>query len=57
LHGTTQINHSSYDDADIRRIADQFGAESWCVFDNTASGAAIESALVMRDYMAGRRDG
>jgi uncharacterized protein YecE (DUF72 family) len=57
LHGTPQIYYSSYDDADIRRIADQFGAESWCVFDNTASGAAIESALVMRDYMAGRRDG
>jgi uncharacterized protein YecE (DUF72 family) len=56
LHGTTQIYYSSYDDADIRRIADQLGAESWCVFDNTASGAAIENALVMRDYMAGRQD-
>ena len=54
MHGTTQIYYSSYDDADIRRIADQLGAESWCVFDNTASGAAIENALVMRDYMAGR---
>lgn len=57
LHGTPQIYYSSYDDADIRRIADQLGAEGWCVFDNTASGAAIENALVMRDYMAGRQDG
>lgn len=57
LHGTPQIYYSSYDDADIRRIADQLGEESWCVFDNTASGAAIENALMMRDYMAGRQDG
>lgn len=57
LHGTPQIYYSSYDDADIRRIADQLGAESWCVFDNTASGAAIENALMMRNYMAGRQDG
>lgn len=57
LNGTPQIYYFSYDDADIRRIADQLGAESWCVFDNTASGAAIENALMMRDYMVGRQDG
>jgi uncharacterized protein YecE (DUF72 family) len=57
LHDTPEIYYSSYDDADIRRIADQLAAESWCVFDNTASGAAIENALLMRDYIAGRQDG
>jgi uncharacterized protein YecE (DUF72 family) len=57
LHGTPQTYYSSYDHADIRRIADQLGAESWCVFDNTASGAAIKNALMMRDYTEGRQDG
>lgn len=57
VHGTPQIYYSGYNDVDIRRIADQLGAESWCVFDNTASGAAIENALTMRDYMVGRQNG
>ena len=57
LHGTPKIYYSSYSDAEIRSVAERLGAESWCVFDNTASGAAIKNALVMRDYMAGRQDG
>ena len=57
LHGTPKIYYSSYSDAEIRAFAERLGAESWCVFDNTASGAAIENALTMRDYMAGWQDG
>lgn len=57
LHGTPKIYYSRYSDAEIRVIADRLGSESWCVFDNTASGAAIENALTMRGYMAGRQDG
>lgn len=57
LHGAPEIYYSSYSDAEIRAFAECLGAESWCIFDNTASGAAIENALAMQDYMVGRRDG
>lgn len=54
LHGAPEIYYSSYSEAEIHAFAERLGAESWCVFDNTASGAAIENALTMRDYMVGR---
>lgn len=57
LHGVPNIYYSSYSDAEICTFAERLGAESWCVFDNTASGAAIENALTMRDHMASRQDG
>ncbi len=57
LHGTPRIYYSSYSDAEINAFAKRLGAESWCVFDNTASGAAIENALSMRDYMTGGQNG
>ena len=49
LHGAPAIYHSSYSDAEIDAFAKCLAADSWCVFDNTASGAAIENALTMRD--------
>ncbi|WP_313528149.1 DUF72 domain-containing protein [Shinella sp.] len=52
LHGVPKIYYSSYSNAEIRAFAERLDAESWCVFDNTASGAAIENALTMRDHMA-----
>lgn len=51
LHGTPRIYHSRYHDAAIARLVEQAVAstvESWTIFDNTASGAAIENALAMR---------
>ena len=51
LHGTPKIYYSSYSDAEICAFAERLAADSWCVFDNTASGAAIENALTMRDHM------
>lgn len=47
LHGTPRIYYSSYCDDDIHGFATLLAAESWCVFDNTASGAAVENALTM----------
>jgi uncharacterized protein YecE (DUF72 family) len=50
LHGSPRIYYSSYDDATIVRLAAEArGAkvESWTIFDNTASGAAVENALAM----------
>ncbi|UPA27616.1 DUF72 domain-containing protein [Shinella oryzae] len=51
LHGTPKIYYSSYSEADIRRFGERLAEDSWCVFDNTASGAAIENALTMRDLL------
>ncbi len=48
LHGSPRIYYSSYDDDALRQIADRMrGAqgERWCIFDNTASGAAAADAL------------
>ena len=51
LHGSPRMYYSAYSrpvlDALAARLeqAAQAGAEVWCIFDNTASGAAIEDAL------------
>lgn len=43
LHGSPKVYYSRYDDAELRMIAGLLpqGGEAWCMFDNTASGAAI----------------
>lgn len=51
LHGTPKLYYSSYSDDDIAAFASRLAADSWCVFDNTASGAAIENALTMLDRL------
>ncbi len=51
LHGTPEIYHSAYADDSLDRIVTQIecdaraGRRVWCVFDNTASGAAVPNAL------------
>lgn len=48
LHGSPRIYYSSYDDAALRALAADLKAapgETWCMFDNTASGAATANAL------------
>lgn len=47
LHGKPKIYYSSYTDEEIRSFSQLLAPDSWCVFDNTASGAAIENALTM----------
>jgi uncharacterized protein YecE (DUF72 family) len=47
LHGKPKIYYSSYTDDEIRSFSNLLAPDSWCVFDNTASGAAIENALTM----------
>lgn len=47
LHGKPKVYYSSYSDAEIDAFSKLLGPDSWCVFDNTASGAAIENALTM----------
>lgn len=51
LHGSPVIYHSDYPDDCLRRNAAwlarqrRLGREVWCIFDNTASGAAVPNAL------------
>lgn len=47
LHGKPKVYYSKYTDAEIDAFSKLLGPDSWCVFDNTASGAAIENALTM----------
>jgi uncharacterized protein YecE (DUF72 family) len=60
LHGSPVMYHSSYSDEylsllsmRIRALAER--APVWCVFDNTARGAATINALALRDRLARRR--
>jgi uncharacterized protein YecE (DUF72 family) len=51
LHGSPVIYHSDYPEDCLRRNAawlarqQRQGREVWCIFDNTASGAAVPNAL------------
>lgn len=51
LHGSPDIYYSSYDDAALETVAQRIangihlGSEVWCIFDNTARGAAVPNAL------------
>ena len=54
LHGSPRTYWSRYDEPAITALAATVGTmaaaeEVWCVFDNTASGAAIENACELRE--------
>jgi uncharacterized protein YecE (DUF72 family) len=49
LHGKPKLYYSPYSIAEIHTILEILGPESWCVFDNTASGSAAVDALTMLD--------
>lgn len=56
LHGSPVIYRSSYIDrldryADLLRAEAARGADVWCIFDNTASSAAANDALVFIDKL------
>jgi uncharacterized protein YecE (DUF72 family) len=52
LHGSPRVYYSSYDDAFLATLASAIrkskAREVWCIFDNTASGAAAANALAMK---------
>ncbi|WP_206524709.1 DUF72 domain-containing protein [Devosia sp. 1566] len=55
LHGSPKIYYSEYDHAAIELFAALLRAGSgpgWCIFDNTASGAALRDAFKLRDIIA-----
>ena len=51
LHGAPRVYYSSYEAPLLQSLAQRLllaqaeGAEAWCIFDNTASGAATANAL------------
>jgi uncharacterized protein YecE (DUF72 family) len=59
LHGSPRIYHDSYDSTQLETLADELAIASadaslWCIFDNTASGAALGNALALRARVTAR---
>jgi uncharacterized protein YecE (DUF72 family) len=59
LHGSPRKYWSRYDESNIATLATivrgiSTAKEVWCVFDNTASGAAIENAWELRERLLAR---
>lgn len=56
LHGSPRMYRSDYADTRLRHYAAEIGAAAattacWCMFDNTASSAAIGNALSLSDML------
>lgn len=55
LHGSPRIYYSSYPDEYLLALGKDMalhakaGRDVWCIFDNTASGASVPNALMLRD--------
>ncbi len=57
LHGAPRMYYSAYSPAALKAMAQDIKrkkptADYWCMFDNTASGAAAENALDLARLMA-----
>lgn len=59
LHGSPEIYHSSYPETYLDCLAAEIatkahaGRQVWCVFDNTASGAAVPNSLSLLGRLQG----
>ena len=55
LHGSPRMYYSSYDPEMLARVATALtqsdAAETWCIFDNTTSGAAAANALALAELV------
>ena len=57
LHGSPRMYYSPYADDYLSALAERLragsaaGRESWCIFDNTAAGAATGNALDLLDAL------
>lgn len=57
LHGSPRIYFSSYADEALDAYAEIISAaraDIWCIFDNTASGAALRNGLALRERLTRR---
>ena len=58
LHGSPRMYYSSYGESRLKRLQTALaghgakGAQVWCIFDNTASGAAMANALTLSKMLA-----
>jgi uncharacterized protein YecE (DUF72 family) len=56
LHGSPRMYYSSYEADFLTRIADRLvedrGTKTWCIFDNTAAGAAAGDVLRLRQIIS-----
>jgi uncharacterized protein YecE (DUF72 family) len=61
LHGSPDMYYSSYDRAYLDRLADRMRhirrVPVWCIFDNTARGAATLNAIDLNEMLARPRHG
>jgi uncharacterized protein YecE (DUF72 family) len=59
-HGSPRIYYSSYDEAALRKLAEhartasEAGKTVWCIFDNTAAGAAVLNAVKLNELVQNR---
>lgn len=53
LHGSPRMYYSSYDATQLSALEQRlrYAPEAWCIFDNTAAGAAAQNALSLRAMM------
>jgi uncharacterized protein YecE (DUF72 family) len=57
LHGSPELYASAYSEAYLRNLAQQIAQSAvptWCIFDNTAQGAATTDALLLRELLGNR---
>ena len=57
-HGSPQVYYSTYSEAALATVSEALGvaarsAEAWCIFDNTALGAATANALAVLEHLTG----
>lgn len=50
-HGSPVMYRSSYDEAALKALARKLVDGDWCIFDNTAEGAAIRNGLALRKLL------
>jgi uncharacterized protein YecE (DUF72 family) len=55
LHGSPVIYRSRYSDAVLKDVAAKLKPGDWCIFDNTAEGAAIPNALALQEILNARQ--
>jgi uncharacterized protein YecE (DUF72 family) len=58
LHGSPRVYYSAYPSEELQRITGtleekaDLGISSWCIFDNTALGAATADAFAVRSQLS-----
>ena len=62
LHGSPKMYYSSYSGTELVRVSERLtraqaaGSTVWCIFDNTAQGAATRNARELMHLVAEQRE-